>query len=434
MPEAPTAHPAPSAPGRAVIPAIARRHADDAAGLHRRRTTLTHSARASLGHLEECDEHLAAHLDGLVALDEGAWTSADLDIAEESPATLFLRFVRAIERGQHDRVETLVAACAGVPGMPAGIVSAFGWSNKKHLQGIIAKLLASGDPSARAVGVAACSVHRVDPGLLRAGRLVDVSPAPRARALRAAGDIGCREAADACRSAIRDDDPECRFRAAMSCVLLGDADPGLDMLSELALVEGPYRQKSFALVLQALPGGAAHELLRQVARDPAQIRRVITGSGMVGDPSYVPWLISHMVNKATARIAGAAFSLLTGIDLTATGLDSSGGEGEPAPSAEAEPPGMATGSDADSDEVLPWPDADRVDRWWAENGGRYHRSTRYFMGAPVTREHCIEVLKNGYQRQRILAAYYLCLLEPGTPLFNTSAPAWRQQRLLADMK
>jgi hypothetical protein len=57
----------------------------------------------------------------------------------------------------------------------------------------------------------------------------------------------------------------------------------------------------------------------------------------------------------------------------------------------------------------------------------------YFMGQPVTKEHCIQVLKTGYQRQRILAAQYLCLLEPGTPLFNTAAPAWRQQRLLAAM-
>jgi hypothetical protein len=55
------------------------------------------------------------------------------------------------------------------------------------------------------------------------------------------------------------------------------------------------------------------------------------------------------------------------------------------------------------------------------------------MGAPITRDLCIAVLEHGYQRQRILAAHYLCLLEPGTPLFNTGAPAWRQQRLLAQM-
>ena len=64
---------------------------------------------------------------------------------------------------------------------------------------------------------------------------------------------------------------------------------------------------------------------------------------------------------------------------------------------------------------------------------RFQKGTRYFMGQPVTKEHSINVLKTGYQRQRILAAHYLCLLEPGTPLFNTSAPAWRQQRLLAGM-
>jgi hypothetical protein len=55
------------------------------------------------------------------------------------------------------------------------------------------------------------------------------------------------------------------------------------------------------------------------------------------------------------------------------------------------------------------------------------------MGKPPTWEHCLDVLKNGFQRQRIAAAEYLCLLRSGTPLFNTSAPAWRQKRLLDKM-
>jgi uncharacterized protein (TIGR02270 family) len=87
----------------------------------------------------------------------------------------------------------------------------------------------------------------------------------------------------------------------------------------------------------------------------------------------------------------------------------------------------------DADEGLPWPDPEKIEKWWAANESRFQKGTRYFMGKPVTREHCIDVLKNGYQRQRILAAHYLCLLDPGTPLFNTSAPAWRQQKLLATM-
>src|SRR5205085_11399091 len=89
--------------------------------------------------------------------------------------------------------------------------------------------------------------------------------------------------------------------------------------------------------------------------------------------------------------------------------------------------------DVDVDGALPWPDAAKVERWWRDQSHRFHTGARYFMGAPVSREHCLHVLKAGYQRQRILAAHYLCLLEPGTPLFNTGAPAWRQQKLLAQM-
>jgi hypothetical protein len=55
------------------------------------------------------------------------------------------------------------------------------------------------------------------------------------------------------------------------------------------------------------------------------------------------------------------------------------------------------------------------------------------MGQPPSRNHYIEVLKNGYQRQRIAAAYHLCLLNPGTPLFEWRAPAWRQECELTQM-
>ena len=56
-----------------------------------------------------------------------------------------------------------------------------------------------------------------------------------------------------------------------------------------------------------------------------------------------------------------------------------------------------------------------------------------FRSAAPSWEHCLQVLKDGYQRQRVAAAHYLCLLRPGTPLFNCAAPAWRQKRLLERM-
>ena len=179
-----------------------------------------------------------------------------------------------------------------------------------------------------------------------------------------------------------------------------------------------------------MTASAAHGVLRQLAKESPQRRWLIQGSGIAGDPAYVPWLISHTREEKTSRLAGEAFSLITGADLSALNLERPQPEGfESGPNDDPEDENV----DMDPDDGLPWPDPDKVEKWWAATAGRFQKGTRYFMGAPVTREHCIDVLKNGYQRQRILAAQYLCLLDPGTPLFNTSAPAWRQQRLLAKM-
>lgn len=157
---------------------------------------------------------------------------------------------------------------------------------------------------------------------------------------------------------------------------------------------------------------------------------MIEGSGIAGDPVYVSWLINQMHDETTARRAGESFSLMTAADLVPLKLDRPQTEGfESGPNDDPDDANV----EMDFDEGLPWPDPDKVEKWWAANAHRFHKGTRYFMGAPVTRAHCIDVLKNGYQRQRILAAHYLCLLDPGTPLFNTSAPAWRQQRRLVRM-
>jgi uncharacterized protein (TIGR02270 family) len=160
------------------------------------------------------------------------------------------------------------------------------------------------------------------------------------------------------------------------------------------------------------------------------MRWVTSGSGIVGDPAYIPWLIKHTADDTLARLAGEAFTLITGADLALLDLERKPPENfESGPNDDPDDPNVAL----DPDEGLPWPDQAKVQAWWDANASRFQPGQRYFMGAPVTREHCIDVLKNGYQRQRILAAHYLCLLEPGTPLFNTSAPAWRQQKLLAQM-
>jgi uncharacterized protein (TIGR02270 family) len=252
----------------------------------------------------------------------------------------------------------------------------------------------------------------------------------RARAFRTAGELGKCEFAPALARSITDDDPNGGFWAAWSAVLLGNRSTALEFLKAIAL-NAPVSARAFSLVLQALPVEDAHGFLKPIAQDNKWIRSLIEGTGLCGDATYVPWLITHMADEKQARLAGESFSMITGVDLAWLDLERKPPEGlAVGPNDDSEDPNV----EMDEDDGLPWPDPERVQRWWDANKSRFTPGQRYFVGAPVTREHCIEVLKNGYQRQRILAAHYLCLLEPGTPLFNTSAPAWRQQRLLADMK
>ena len=82
---------------------------------------------------------------------------------------------------------------------------------------------------------------------------------------------------------------------------------------------------------------------------------------------------------------------------------------------------------------LPWPDLARLNQWWGQNQHRWQSDARYLLGKPLSVAACMEVLKQGNQRQRVLASRQLCLLNPGTPVFNIYAPAWSQRQQLSAM-
>lgn len=411
-----------------ILAHIVQEHANEAAGLWTTRTELAAAPHVGLFDLARWDERLAAHLDGLGVAGEDGWPFCDSMLDDQSPGAMFVAAVRAIEDKRSDKLDGLFALAARTPETRSGLVAAFGWVERDRLRGTVAGLIQSENAFRRAVGIAACAMHRIDPGLTSGPWLSDPDPIVRARAFRSAGELGRHELLSRVTAALDDDDPDCRFWAGWSAVLLGDRKRAVDGLARIDTPEAPHRLRAFRLVLQALPTGEAHALLQRLGGDPSQIRWLIQGSGIVGDPTYVPWLIKQMADDNTSRLAGEAFTHITGGDLDALHLDRprpENVEGEPTENPEDENVEM------DPDDGLPWPDQQRVQGWWDANANRFPPGTRCFMGDPVTRARCIDVLKSGYQRQRILAANHLRLLDPGTPLFNTSAPAWRQQRLLA---
>jgi uncharacterized protein (TIGR02270 family) len=414
-----------------IVQAVAQQHADDAAILASNRMALVEAPHVRLDQLNRFDRRLAAHLDGLrIAADHG-WALCEAALETPSPGAVFAVAVRALEDRDHTRLSRIVALTQAVPESRAGLLAAFEWIEPPQLQGTVASLLRDRDGFSRSVGVAACAAHRVAANIVGGEYLRDADSAVRARSLQAAGELGVADALPSCLTALADADDDCRFWAAWSAVLLGDRHRALDALTHRALSVGTHRARSFRLALQTMKTDAAHGLLQRLSSDPGNARWLIHGSGIVGDTAYVPWLLKRTDELPVARLAAEAFTTISGVQLGQAALDRPAPDNfESGPNDDPDDPNV----DMDPDDDLSWPHVERIAKWWTANSSRFQTGTRYFMGAPVTRDHCVQVLKTGYQRQRILAAQYLCLLNPGTPLFNTSAPAWRQQRLLAEMK
>lgn len=273
-------------------------------------------------------------------------------------------------------------------------------------------------------------MHQVDPGAAIEIALEDAEPALRARALRVVADRGQVVHLPKCLNALADGDFSCVGAAVRACVLLGDRHQSIEALDSIAAAPGPWQEEALGLTLKVHTPLATHEVLKSLLKYPSNMRLVIKGIGFAGDPRYVPWLIRQMQDLQFARLAGESFSFITGLDLADLNLDRNLPEdADLVPTYDPNDEDVAM----DEDDGLPWPDPVIIDAWWQANGHRFTPSKRYFMGEPPSFAHCVDVLKTGFQRQRNSAAVYLCLLNPGTPLFNTAAPAWRQERWLNAM-
>jgi uncharacterized protein (TIGR02270 family) len=410
-----------------ILPVI-QQHTEESAILRHTRSVLVRAPHVKLLHLARLDERIAAHLDGVAVSGEDGYRLCEAALETPGAGEVFAASVSAIGSKDKGLIDRLFALAEAFSDARRGLISAFGWASAQDLQGIVVEFLASEEPIRREVGIAACIMHRLDPGGMLARAIDDPDPRLRARALRAAGEAGRRDLVYACLGRLQDEDQCARFWAAVSSLMLGNRDRSLDVLAGLANKPGPCRARALEFWLKAVDLPSGHRLLQSMANDPANLRLLIRGAGVAGQVHYIPWLIKLMADDVTARLAGESFSTITGLDLAWLDLERNPPEDfEPGPTDDPEDPNV----DMDPDDSLPWPDQAKIQAWWDANAQRFQQGTRYFMGEPVSLDHCRRVLREGYQRQRRAAAEYLCLLAPGTQLFPTAAPAWRQTRWLA---
>jgi uncharacterized protein (TIGR02270 family) len=420
---------------RAPIPEVLQQHVGMAAHLRDVRSILVRAPHVRLLQLARLDERIAAQLDGIAVGGDHGTALCHQALDPLTAGAVFAATVRAIETRDAERTRMLLAIAQVDRIARRGAISAFGWVSAASLRGITAALLASADTWSREVGLAACAMHQVDPGSdILAHSLGPASdPAVRSRALHVCVALGRVALRDSCVDAIGSSeaagDP-LLFDAARSGLLLGDRGRCFAEMRKLATTAGAAHAPALGLLLKLTPADESVALLKPIRDDAAAIRTLIRAIGVAGNPHFVPWLVDHMNDPMLCRLAGESFSLITGVDFAHLDLERQPPENiDPSPNDDPADDNVAI----DEDDSLPWPDPGKIAAWWKSNGSRFTAGARYFVGEPPTAAHCFSVLRNGFQRQRRHAAEYLCLLQPGTPLFNIAAPAWRQQRVLAQM-
>ena len=206
---------------------------------------------------------------------------------------LFAAAVTLVETGDPDLVAPCVDFAEQHPESLRGLVGAIAWTAPERLGRLVRTWLDSDRPLERYLGVAACSVHRVDPherlGPAGRGQGAD-RPGTSAQA---GGRVG----------PYRSDGATCaRHRCRRGRPRLGSGPRGRWRCSRARLARSPSCRrlrlirrrrpgKAFDLALRALPLDDAKAWLGALNGDPDRARQIVIGLGVVGDPVAVPWLI-----------------------------------------------------------------------------------------------------------------------------------------------
>jgi uncharacterized protein (TIGR02270 family) len=282
------------------------------------------------------------------------------------------------------------------------------------------------DPVAQVLHLAASGGRRRSPRGALDDALAHPEAAVRARAYRSVGQLGLIDHRRLLLAGLQEEDAESRFWAAWAAARMG-ADQPVNVLADIAWNNAAHADDALDMLLRRLDVAQANAWLREFARLPDRQRSLLRAAGIIGDPRYVPWLIERMAEPAAARLAGEAFSMITGVDLAYRDLVL-----RPPPEAPDGPNDDPADENVapDEDGYLPWPDPARVGQWWSDNRGRFAAGAGYFLGAPKDAADWLGALSDGYQRQRHAAALELAIRQPDRAMFETRARARLQRQFL----
>jgi uncharacterized protein (TIGR02270 family) len=410
-----------------VIPKVVDQFVEESAFLWQLRDAAVSEPHYLLVDLTRLDERVEAQLDGLNVVGEPGWDLVQQALESGQAGETFAAGVLAFQSGDTEKVQQVIEVGTATPEAARGLISALSWLPYEQASTYIRTLLARESPAEKRIGLAALALHRRNPGpaLPLAYRSDDLLL--KARAFRAAGELGLVASPVALQANLTAEEPTVQFWAAWSAALLSGNKDAVACLQRIAEAGGPFAERAAGMAIRRLPSRDARLWLKRLTTNLRQMRLATAAAGALADPVTIPLLIDHMKIPKLARAAGESFSLITGAHIAYDKLECPKPEGfEAGPTEDPQDENVAM----DRDLNLSWPDPALIQKWWNARQGNFDKGTRYLLGQPITLDSLRLALKNGFQRQRAAAAIEMAILKPGNPLFEVRAPGFQQQKLL----
>jgi uncharacterized protein (TIGR02270 family) len=393
----------------------------DAAFLWLLRAIAVEQPHNNTGDILALEQRIDAQLNGLMSSIDTGWAVCAEGLNLQEAGEVFTAMVIAMRSRDSKRIQKAVEVGLSSDECHKGLISAMGWLPENIVTPWTLRFLNGKDMSHKLLGLATCSIRRQDPGeVLNQILLRDECKSHEAlysRALRLVGELRRQDCMPALLAAIVDERDSIRFWANWSAVLLGQ-QACLQQLKTFVLDhESPFQNLALQLCFRVLSVDQGRAWISTLAKDENQMRAVIKATGILGDPHAVNWLITKMSEPTLAKLAGEAFSFITGADLVKNKLTTQ----QPTAHPMQENDELDDDIELDDDENLPYPDDKKVAMLWRSHGQKFLIGRRYFIGQVASTAWLKSILNNGTQRQRHAASMELALHENNVQLPNTRA-------------
>lgn len=399
---------------------IYEQYIDEASFLWLMHTIAVDQPHYRVTELRSLEKRIEAQLNGLTGNLELSWKVMEGVLQGEAEAgEIFTAAVLAFRSHDQNKIQFVVEAALAAEENYKGLLHALVWLPGHLVHDWIKRFFTSKDLSHKWLALQACDMRRENPAeyLLNILRREDCrkNTALYITALKIAGDLKRFDLIEHVLLATDNEDPNIKFWAVRSSILLGDKAQVVKL--ETCVAQNSELQlDAINIAFRVLPVEEARKWVNKLAEDPQLVRALIIITGVMGDPQAVEWLLQRMQITEFSRVAAEAFCMITGTDLNAMNMtlkEPDTNEASPSEDAGDENVKMH------DDENLPWPDVIKLTAYWGSIKNNFVVGQRYLLGNKIELVFLKNNLHTAYQRQRHAIAYEIALMDKNEILFNT---------------